>query len=120
MATRDRSLLCFPTSINWAYYIDDILFASEDLCLPQDTAGFAETSVREKMSGEPTKNLRPSQCCESLRVICLGETLIVPEAVFDKMQAYRTLKNVKEVQAFAGILRIYRNFTPPQHIAFIP
>lgn len=37
-----------------------------------------------------------------LGIIWLGKMHVVPEAVFEKIQAYPTPKNVKEMQAFVG------------------
>lgn len=50
---------------------------------------------------------------------------VVPEAVFDKMQAYPTPENVKEVQDFVGIwgfgrtfiLHLAKGFHPLGHLA---
>ena len=66
------------------------------------SAGFVGTPVRE-LGGEPTENSWPKHSCKVFGVVRSSEMRVVPEAVFGKMQAYPTPKNVKEMQGFVGI-----------------
>lgn len=50
----------------------------------------------------------------------LGEMYAVPEVRIDKIQAYPTLKNVKEVQTFLEILGIGGFLFPSCYSYFIP
>lgn len=71
---------------------DDTMLPCKDLPQLQDTAGFARTSVREKMSSEPTRNSRSRHCCKVLKVIRLGKMCTVPEAVLEKSKLIHLLK----------------------------
>ena len=55
----------------------------------------------------------PRHYHEVLEVVWSGKMCAVPEAVIDKMQAYRTPKNVKEMKTFAGIWGFGKTFIPP-------
>ena len=89
-------MFSLPASVKWTHCISDIL-PYEDLPLLQDTGDFAGTFVKERMGGEPTENSR-TQTLPGVR--WSGMKCMVPESVIVKMQAYPTLKTIKEVQAF--------------------
>lgn len=63
---------------------------------------------------------RPSHYHKVCRVMFLGEMYAVPEVRIDKIQAYPTLKNVKEVQTFLEILGIGGFLFPSCYSYFIP
>lgn len=71
------------------------------------------------MGGEPTENSRPRHC-KVWRVIWLPKIYVVPEAMFDKMQAYPNPNNVKEMQAFVGILGLLEDFYFPPGTVPLP
>lgn len=56
------------------------------------------------MDNELTENPRPRHHHKVWGIIWSGKTYIVLNAVFTKMQAYPTPKNVNEMQAFVGTL----------------
>ena len=66
--------------------------------------------MREKLGGkhrkfpQKTHRKRTKAPHKVLGIIWSGRTYIVPETVTDKMQAYPTPKNVRDMQAFVGIL----------------
>lgn len=57
----------------------------------------------KRIGAEFTENSRPRHHQKDLGALQLSKTHIVPEAVTDKRQACPISKNVKEMQAFAGI-----------------
>lgn len=79
------------------------------------SADSASTPVRKWMGGG-----RPRHYRKVLGVICWGKMCVVPEVVIDKIQTYPTPKNVKEVQAFLGILWLRGFLFPNWYNAFIP
>lgn len=66
----------------------------------------AGTSLKERMSSKPTENSRPRQPHKVFGSLWLGKTCIVSETVTDTVQAYPTLKDVKGIQVFVGILML--------------
>ena len=55
---------------------------------------------------------RPGLPVKFLGIVWLGKTEIIPHVVIDKIQAYRTLTTVKELQTFWGPLGHWRAFLP--------
>ena len=55
---------------------------------------------------------RPGLPVKFLGIVWLGKTEIIPHVVIDKIQAYRTLTTVKELQTFWGLLGYWRVFVP--------
>lgn len=64
------------------------------------------------------ENSRSRQQHQVLGSHLVGKMRIVPEAVIDKVQAYPTPKNVKEVQVFVGMWRVQGTLIPhlEQHL----
>lgn len=97
----------------WVHYVDDTILTCEGLHLPQDPAGFAGTSTRQKIGVNPQKIRSPGTAIKLLRVFWLNRTQVVQEAK-DKLQTYATPKNVKEVQISVGTLGFWKTFIPHQ------
>lgn len=73
------------------------MLTCENLSLPQDTL---RTSAKERIASEPIENLKPGHHHKILEVAWLHMMHMVLQVVVDKVPAYPTTKNVKEVQTF--------------------
>lgn len=109
-----------PHISKMSHYIDNIMLTCEDLPLLLDTLQDLlkhlwgrswvvnpQKFPQKKGQGTPTKYLG---------VIWSGKTYILPETVTDKMQAYPTPKNVKEMQAYVEILGLEDFYSSPGRV----
>lgn len=82
-----------------------------------DSTDFVGISESEEVGNDPIEKSRPRHHDNgSWGVVWSGKTCIVPETVIDKMQAYLSPKNVKDVQTSAGVWGLF----PSWYIASIP
>lgn len=117
MVAWDLSLFSFPASVKWTHCIDDIILTDEDLSLLQDSAAW---NIFKEKDGEWTYWKFKAQAPQGLEVIWLTKIYVVPEAMFDKMQAYPNPKNVKEMQAFVETLGLLEDFYFPPDVMPLP
>ena len=71
--------------------------------------------MRERTDDKPQKVHGSCTTIKFYGVILSSKIHIVSEAVTDKVQAYPTPKNMREVPAFVGILGLWKTFLP--HLA---
>ena len=62
----------------------------------------------------------PDTAVKFLWVVWSGKMHVIPEAVIDEVQTYPTPKNMKEVQAFIGILGFEGLLFPTWYSASVP
>lgn len=99
------SLFLFRESIKWTHYVDDVRFTCEYLPLLQDNTlqALLEHLRGRRCAMNPQKIQGPGT---AMKFWESGKMHVVPEVVFETMQAYPTPNNIKETQVFVRILGV--------------